>query len=104
MTLQEDGADGPLDTWTGRLGFRTVRLVTEPDAEGTSYSFVVNDRPVFVKGVNWIPDDAFPHRVDRARYADRLAQAAEAGVNLSGSGAAASSRPTTSTTSATSAG
>ena len=82
VTLQEDGADGSLDTWSSRLGFRTVRLVTEPDAEGTSYSFVVNDRPVFVKGVNWIPDDAFPHRVDGARYADRLAQAAEAGVNL----------------------
>jgi beta-mannosidase len=82
VILQEDGADGTLDTWSGRLGFRTVRLVSEPDDEGTSYSFVVNDRPVFVKGVNWIPDDAFPHRVDRARYADRLAQAEEAGVNL----------------------
>ena len=59
-----------------------MRLVTEPDADGTSFTFVVNGRPIFVKGVNWIPDDAFPHRVDRARYADRLAQAEEAGVNL----------------------
>lgn len=83
VTLQEGGGSpGSLDSWAGRVGFRTVRLVTEPDQAGTGYSFVVNDRPVFVKGVNWIPDDAFPHRVDRARYAERLAQAGEAGVNL----------------------
>ena len=35
-----------------------------------------------MRGVNWIPDDAFPHRVDRARYAARLAQTADAGCNL----------------------
>jgi beta-mannosidase len=83
VALHEQGRpDGPLDQWHRRLGFRTVRLVTDEDADGTSFIFVVNDRPVFVKGVNWIPDDAFPHRVDRQRYAARLGQAEEAGVNL----------------------
>ncbi len=71
-----------LDTWDGRVGFRTVRLETLPDEHGTSFALVVNDRQVFVKGANWIPDDAFPHRVTRDRYADRIAQAEEAGVNL----------------------
>ena len=37
---------------------------------------------MFVKGANWIPDDAFPHRVDRDALRARLAQAAEAGLNL----------------------
>jgi beta-mannosidase len=37
---------------------------------------------VWVKGVNWIPDDALFPRVDRARYERRLRQAAAAGVNL----------------------
>jgi beta-mannosidase len=83
VTLGEEGhPDSELDTWSRPIGFRTVRLVTEEDEHGTSFTFVVNDQPVFVKGVNWIPDDAFPHRVSRSRYADRLAQAAEAGVNL----------------------
>ncbi len=71
-----------LSTWTGRVGFREVTWVTEPDAHGTSFRLEVNGEPVFVRGVNWIPDDAFPHRVDRARYAARLAQAADAGCNL----------------------
>jgi beta-mannosidase len=74
--------DRPLDRWTGRVGFREVRVESIVDEHGTSFGFVVNDRPVFVKGVNWIPDDVFPHRVDRQRYAARLAQAEEAGVNL----------------------
>lgn len=71
-----------LDVWHGRIGFRTLRLDTRADDQGLGVAFVVNDQPVFVKGANWIPDDAFPHRVTRNRYADRLAQAAEAGINL----------------------
>jgi beta-mannosidase len=71
-----------LDVAHRRVGFRTVRWETAPDAEGTPFTLVVNDRPIFVKGVNWIPDDLFPVRVDRARYERRLTQAVEANVNL----------------------
>ncbi|MFL6079983.1 MAG: glycosyl hydrolase 2 galactose-binding domain-containing protein [Ornithinibacter sp.] len=74
--------DDLLDTTSRRVGFRTLRWDTEPDAAGTPFQLVVNDRPVFVKGVNWIPDDAFPSRLDRARYAARLTQATAANVNL----------------------
>lgn len=72
---------GPLDAWQRRVGFRTVRLDTTPDADGTAFTLVVNGTPVFVRGVNWIPDDAFVTRVDRARYATRIGQAVDAGVN-----------------------
>jgi beta-mannosidase len=76
-------ADGEqLDAATRRVGFRTLRWDTTPDASGTPFQLVVNDRPIFVKGVNWIPDDAFPSRVDRARYRDRLTQARAANLNL----------------------
>ncbi|GMA24055.1 hypothetical protein GCM10025864_18140 [Luteimicrobium album] len=37
---------------------------------------------MWVKGANWIPDDAFPHRVNRDRYAARIAQAEAANINL----------------------
>lgn len=70
------------DTWDGRVGFRTVELDTSADDHGTRFTFVVNGKPVFAKGVNWIPDDCFPHRVDSARYDERLTQAVDAGVNL----------------------
>ncbi|MEU5828603.1 glycoside hydrolase family 2 protein [Micromonospora tulbaghiae] len=77
------GAGGrELDAASRRIGFRSVRLDTTPDAHGTPFALHVNDVPVFVKGVNWIPDDAFLHRVTRERLAQRFAQAAGANVNL----------------------
>ena len=80
VILERDGV--VIDGAARRVGFRTVRWNTEPDADGTPYELHVNERPVLVKGVNWIPDDALPVRVDRDRYARRLRQAVEANINL----------------------
>ncbi|MFG2104179.1 glycoside hydrolase family 2 protein [Micromonospora echinaurantiaca] len=77
------GPDGrTLDSWSRRIGFRSVRLDTGPDAHGSAFTLSVNDVPVFVRGVNWIPDDVFPSRITRQRLAERLHQAADANVNL----------------------
>ena len=73
---------GPTDSWRGRVGFRTVTLDVEPDEDGTPFTLQVNDTPVFARGVNWIPDDCFPSRINRDRYAHRLRQARDANVNL----------------------
>lgn len=73
VELVGDGA--VLDRVRRRVGFRTLRWDTTPDAAGTPFQLVVNDRAILVKGVNWIPDDSFPVRVDRARYSERLTQA-----------------------------
>ncbi|SEG36237.1 beta-mannosidase [Nonomuraea solani] len=62
--------------WTGRIGFRDVELDRE------AFALKINGVPVFVRGVNWIPDDCFPSRITRERLAGRFAQATEAGVNL----------------------
>lgn len=70
-----------LDRWERRVGFRTVRVDTTPDEHGTPYTVVVNDKPVFVKGVNWIPDDAFVTRITRERLAERFRQACAANIN-----------------------
>ncbi|MFL0409956.1 glycosyl hydrolase 2 galactose-binding domain-containing protein [Microbacterium paludicola] len=64
------------------IGFRDVRIDTTPDEAGTPLRLLVNERLVYVRGANWIPDDAFPHRVDRARYERRIRQAEGANVNL----------------------
>lgn len=77
-----DGADDVLDRWTSRVGFRTVELRTDDDEHGTAFTLVVNGRPVFVKGANWIPDDHFVSRVTRERLAARFDQALGANLNL----------------------
>lgn len=74
------GPDGGLDAWSRRIGFRTVTLDTGED--GSGFTLAVNGRPVFVKGVNWIPDDHFLARVTPERLARRLDQACAANVNL----------------------
>ncbi len=71
-----------LDSTSRRVGFRTVRWDTEPDAAGTPFTLIVNDQPVFVKGANWIPDDALPVRITRDRLRRRFEQALDANLNL----------------------
>lgn len=71
-----------LDEWHRRIGFRSVELDTTADEHGSAFTLVVNGVPVFARGVNWIPDDAFPSRVTPLRYRERLEQAAAIGVDL----------------------
>ncbi|MHA6522806.1 glycoside hydrolase family 2 protein [Tessaracoccus sp. G1721] len=80
LTLEADGRT--VDEASRRVGFRTVVWDTTPDDAGTPFTLLVNGRPVFVKGANWIPDDALVTRVDRDRYARRLRQAVAANLNL----------------------
>jgi beta-mannosidase len=77
--LDPDGRE--LDRWQRRIGFRSVELDTSADEDGSAYTVVVNGTPVFVRGVNWIPDDALVTRVDRQRYQTRLQQARDANCN-----------------------
>jgi beta-mannosidase len=62
--------------WRGRTGFRGVAL------EPAAFRIAVNGEALFVRGVNWIPDDCFPTRLTRERISQRLDQAVAAGVNL----------------------
>jgi beta-mannosidase len=70
------------DEWRERIGFRTVRLDTAPDAAGSRWAIVVNDVPVPVRGANWIPDDCFLPRVTPARMRTRIDAAVGANMNL----------------------
>jgi beta-mannosidase len=75
-------ADQQLDRWQRRIGFRTVELNTSRDDVGTTFTISINGQPVFVKGVNWIPDDHFLTRITAERVGRRLDQALAANVNL----------------------
>ena len=45
------------------FGVRKSELIIEPDKWGTSYFVKLNDRPIFCKGGDYIPQDIFPSRV-----------------------------------------
>ncbi|WP_233571697.1 glycosyl hydrolase 2 galactose-binding domain-containing protein [Cellulomonas triticagri] len=80
VTLAEGAT--PLDTWTRRVGFRTVALDTSSDEHGTRFVLVVNGREIAVRGANWIPDDHLVTRITRERLDRRLDQAVGAHLNL----------------------
>ena len=82
LTLTLSTVDQELDRWQRGIGFRTVELDTSPDDVGTAFTISINGRPVFVKGVNWIPDDHFLTRITAERLERRLDQARAANVNL----------------------
>lgn len=70
------------DRRTFRIGLRKLELRQELDDFGTSFTFVINDVPIFAKGANWIPADSFPQRVTDAHLEHLIRSAAEANMNM----------------------
>jgi beta-galactosidase/beta-glucuronidase len=67
------------------IGFRSIRLVQNsysPGINGTSFYFVINDHPIFIKGSNWVPPDAFQERVTDERLERLLTSAKLANMNM----------------------
>lgn len=67
---------------TLKFGIRTIVLNTESDTTGKAFNFIVNDRPIFVKGANYVPQDMFLERVDEEKYIDIILKAKEANMNM----------------------
>jgi len=67
-----------------RTGLRSIRLVTDPDADGrgSSFYFELNGVPVFAKGANHIPNDSFVTEMTRERYRHEIASAVQANMNM----------------------
>ncbi|PTY08372.1 glycoside hydrolase [Opitutaceae bacterium EW11] len=77
------GPDGrTISTWSKRIGLRTIALDRHPDAAGETFQFVVNGRPVFAKGANWVPAHSFVAGLGRADYERDLRSAAAANMNM----------------------
>jgi beta-mannosidase len=68
--------------WSRRIGFRRIVLERLPDEWGESFQFVVNGRPIFAKGANWIPAHSFVAGLGRADYERDLRSAADANMNM----------------------
>jgi len=83
LKVEVTGTDGaPAGRWARRIGLRTVALDRHADQWGQSFKFVVNGRPIFAKGANWIPAHSFVAGLARADYERDLRSAAEANMNM----------------------
>ena len=59
-----------------------TELVQEKDEHGASFYFKINGKPVYMKGANYIPADAFVTRTTKADYRKLLMMAKEANMNM----------------------
>jgi len=82
VQVQLDQSGVVLDEKTYQLGLRTIELRQDPDEWGRSFTFVVNGRPFFAKGSNWIPADSFPTRLTGAALEDLIRSAVQSHQNM----------------------
>jgi beta-mannosidase len=71
-----------VDSWTKRIGLRTIELQQLKDTHGTSFQFVVNGHPLFAKGANFIPVHTFVAGLTRRVYEDVVRAAVEGNMNM----------------------
>ncbi|MCK5137421.1 MAG: glycoside hydrolase family 2 protein [Bacteroidales bacterium] len=64
------------------IGLRTLEVVREKDDSGTSLYFKLNGHPVFMKGANYIPSDAFLDRVSPEKYEKLILTAKDCNYNM----------------------
>lgn len=73
---------GIIDEKTETIGVRTIEVVRDKDSIGRSFYFRVNGLPLFIKGSNYVPDDALSTRVTNEQYKTTVNLAREANLNL----------------------
>ena len=71
-----------VDQWEAKIGFRNLKLEFPKDSDSTGFQFVLDGKPIFIRGVNWIPNHAFVHTISRESLFERLLQAKNANINL----------------------
>lgn len=61
---------------------RKIELVQQPDSLGKSFYFKIDGKPVYMKGANYIPSDAFLSRVTKKEYEKVISRAKDANMNM----------------------
>ena len=71
-----------IDSKKVRFGIKQSELIQETDQWGTSYVIKINDRPIFCKGADYIPQDIFPARVKDEDLRRMVQTMAESNFNM----------------------
>lgn len=82
LVLEKEGRE--LDRTAVRCGVRIVSLRCRDDADGRGrgFGFEINGIPVFCKGSNYVPADAFLPRISREKTEFLVRSAAQANMNM----------------------
>lgn len=64
------------------IGIRTIALLQDNDSIGQKFTFNINGKPLFIKGSNMIPPDAFPSRIADSTYRNLVDDAQQCHMNM----------------------
>lgn len=67
---------------TKRIGFREIKLDTSKDEYGTNFQFVINGKPIFAKGANYIPTDSLYTRITKEKIKELLLECKNSNMNM----------------------
>jgi beta-mannosidase len=70
-----------IDTWHKKVGIRKVQLVTSENDKSV-FRFYINNKPVYIKGANWIPSDSFIPRITESKYQKLLIFSQKSNMNM----------------------
>ncbi len=57
-----------IDSFSNKVGLRTIKLIQKKDSAGRSFYFEVNGQPLFIRGANYIPGEIMTSKQDSAYY------------------------------------
>ena len=70
-----------IETRTQKIGLRTITVRREMDQWGESFEFIVNGRPLFIKGANLVIEDSLIGRYSRERTEQMVKNSVAANFN-----------------------
>jgi beta-mannosidase len=74
--------DRIVDSRIERTGIRDIKMITAKDSIGESFYFSLNDKPVFIKGANYIPVKYFPGEATETDYRTLISNCKNAHINM----------------------
>lgn len=79
LARTDEQTDSPLEY---SIGLRTLTLDRAKDRFGKNFRFLLNGKPVFARGANYVPADFFAPRVTRERKQRLVLSAKRANMNM----------------------
>ncbi len=71
-----------LESYSKKLGIRSIELITEKDSIGESFYFKLNGKPVYMKGANYVPQQMLEAKIDQEKYIKLIDEVVSANMNM----------------------
>ncbi len=71
-----------LETYSKKLGIRSIELITEKDSIGETFYFKLNGKPVYMKGANYVPQQMLEAKINQEKYLKLIDDVVSANMNM----------------------